>query len=97
MAKKRGPKGPKTLEEKMKDLDEFFVDEIRSTTAEGVKDKLIKLDRYEGELEDARKEDADLASKKEAAKVAGETYSIPLKAIKLKRAFALKVLTEKGQ
>ena len=90
-------KGPKTLEEKLYSLDKEFIDELRAGTGQQAKDRLIKLDRYETELLDARDEDSDLASKREALKVANQTYTEPLKAIKLKRAFTLKVLTEKGE
>lgn len=97
MARQKRRSGPKTLEEKLCDIDKAFVDELRLGSAQQAKDKILKLDRYETELEEARKNDQDLASKKEALKVANQTYSEPLKAIKLKRAFALKVLTEKGE
>lgn len=95
MSKKRG-RTAKTLEGKLMDLDEVFVSEIRLSTKDGVKDRLIKLDKYETELESAKKDDLDLASKREALAVANQTYSEPLKAIKLKRSFALQVLSEKG-
>lgn len=94
---KRGRKGPKTLEDKVRDLDQEFVNEVRAGTTDAIKDRLIKMDKYEVELQEAKKEDMDLASKREALKVANQTYSEPLNAIKLKRAFALKVLAEKGQ
>lgn len=97
MSKKKKPKGPKTLEEKVKEVDEYFVEEIRLSTPEAIKEKLIKLDRYEDELISIREEDEDLRAKRDAARIAGETYSVPLKAIKLKRAFSLKILSEKGQ
>ncbi len=97
MAKRgRKAKGPKTLEEKVRDVDAVFVDEIRVLTPDAVKDRLVKLDRYETELLETRKEDMELASLKEKTKTANETYSEPLKAIKLKRQFMLVVLKEKG-
>jgi hypothetical protein len=89
-------KGPKSLEEKLRDMDDSFADEVRLSTTQQIKDRLLKLDKYECELEDARSDDEDLKSKREQLKVANETYSVPLKAIKLKRAFSMKVLTEKS-
>ena len=97
MTKGKRRSGPKTLEEKVFNLDQAFAEEVRSGTAQQAKDRILKLDKYETELEEAKKEDQDLASKKDALRVANQTYSEPLKAIKLKRAFALKVLTEKGE
>lgn len=96
MAGKRGRKA-RSLEEKLIEIDVQFVDDIRSSTADSIKDKVVKLDRYESEIEEARKEDSSLASLKEELKTANETYSEPLKTIKLKRKYALKVLSEKGQ
>ena len=97
MAKRgRKAKGPKTLEEKVRDTDSAFPDEIRVLTPEAVKDRLVKLDRYETEVLSAKKDDLELQSLREKTKTANETYSIPLKAIKLKREFMLVVLTEKG-
>lgn len=95
MARKFKRSGPKTLEEKLYEIDKRFIDELRCSTVDQVKEKMISLDRNETELIDAKKDDSDLASKREALKVANQTYSEPLKAIKLKRAFALKVLSEK--
>ena len=89
-------KGPKTLEEKLKDMDGSFVDETRMSTPQQIKDRLLRLDKYEVELIDARSDDEDLKSKREQLKVINDTYSEPLKAIKLKRAFSLKVLSEKA-
>jgi len=93
--KKKKRKGPKTLEEKVKDIDRSFADEVRVSTVEQIKERLVKLDKYETDLIDAKKEDEDLASKREALKIANQTYSEPMKAIKLKRAFIFKVLDEK--
>lgn len=90
-------KGPKTLEEKVNDVDEYFAEEIRSATPEFIKEKLFKMDEYEVQLSKAKEEDEDLKMKRDALKVANQTYSVPLKAIKLKREFALQVLKEKGK
>lgn len=97
MAKRgRKPSGPKTLEDKINAIDAAFVDEVRLQPVDAIKERMIKLDRYEVKLLETRKEDMDLRSKKEDAKVAGEVYSEGLKAVKMKREFMLKVLSEKG-
>jgi len=93
MAKARAKK---SVEAKINDIDEAFCGSIRSSSSDEIKEKLIKLDRYENELHGAREDDMDLASKKEALKVANQTYTEPLNAIKLKRSFALKILDEQG-
>jgi len=97
MARKGPRKGKKTLEEKVSDFDPYFVEEIRSSTGELIKEKLINLDKHESEINEAKENDEDLKTKREALKFANQTYSEPLSAIKLKRAFALQVLKEKGQ
>jgi len=93
MARGRSKKG---LEEKVKELDPAYYEEIANGETDFIKEKLFKMTRYENDLLEAKKDDMDLASKKEAAKVANETYSVPLNAIKVKRAFALKILASKG-
>jgi len=96
MKKQRIQKGPKTLEEKLKAIDPSFADEVRLSTPDQIKDRLIRLDRYEDELIAVREEDQELRSKRDVARAAGQGYSEPIKAIKLKRAFSLKILSEKG-
>lgn len=86
----------KSLEEKINDLDENYAGDVRSTDPEAIKSRLLKLDIYEQELQDAKSEDMDLAQKAEAHSEAKKTYSEPLGAIKLKRSFCLQVLSEKG-
>ena len=96
MAKRgRKAKGPKSLEEKVRDADPAFPDEVRVATPDQIKDRLVKLDRYETELLDAKKNDLELQSLREKTKTANETYSEPLKALKLKREFVLSILAEK--
>lgn len=97
MAKRgRKPSGPKTLEQKVKDQDSTFVDEVRNLTPDQIKERMVKLTQYEVDLVEARKEDMDLKSAKEKLALCSSTYSEPLKANKLKREFLLQVLREKG-
>lgn len=97
MAKRgRKPSGQKTLEQKVKDQDSSFVDEVRLLTPDQLKERMVKLTQYEVDLVQARRDDVELLSLKEKTAEASATYSEPLKANKLKREFLLQVLREKG-
>jgi hypothetical protein len=88
--------GKKSLEEKINDVDQFFLESVQGSDAEELKKKLIALDSYEGELSDTKEDDEDLKDKIEIAKEAGAVYRDGFKAIKLKRQFLLRVLKDKG-
>ena len=94
MTKKKS--GKKTLQDKVNDLDPYFVEEVYAGNPEQLRKRIIELDRYEQELAKAKEDDMDLLSKREALKVANQTYSVPLSGIKLKRAFLLEILDQKG-
>ena len=91
------PKNPKTVFDKVKDLDPDFAQEVNTMTDTDLKEKVIVLTKYSMEIEEARKEDQDLASLKEQLKTANQTYTEPLKANKLKRQLILDVLKNRGK
>jgi hypothetical protein len=95
MAKAR--KQPKTLFDKVNDLDPTFASEVYLLKEEQLNGKLAEMAKHQTEIEDAREADIDLASLKEQAKVANESYSEPLKAMRLKRKLITKVLQERGK
>ena len=93
----RQSKNPKTVFDKVKDLDPDFAQEVNTMTDTDLKEKVIVLTKYSMEIEEARKEDQDLASLKEQLKTANQTYTEPLKANKLKRQLILDVLKNRGK
>ena len=98
MARKfKAPRGPKTLFDKVKDIDPSFLEEVYVLSEEQLKAKLVGILSEQTRLEKAKEDDKDLQQKQEQARVAGETYSIPFKAIKLKRQMIFKVLEERGK
>lgn len=102
MAKPRkANSAPKTPFEKMvaklKEVDPYFVESVYSAKDEDLYSKFGTLAKNMTEIENARDNDEDLKVKKEELKVLNETYTEPLKAIKLKRKFIYKVLEERGK
>lgn len=95
MAKKA--KGPKTLFDKVNDVDPTFASEVHLLKDSELNDKLATMAKHQTEIEDAREKDVDLASLREQVKVANETYSEPLKAMRLKRKLIYQILQERGK
>lgn len=93
----RPSKNPKTVFDKVKDLDPDFAQEVNTMTDTDLKERVIVLTKYSMEIEEAKKEDQDLASLKEQLKTANQTYTEPLKANKLKRQLILDVLKNRGK
>lgn len=94
---RKAPRGPKTLFDKVKDIDPYFAEESYSATDERLHEKLANGAKEATTLENAMSKDVDLKSLREQAKTAAETYTVPLKAIKLKRQFIYKILEERGK
>lgn len=93
----RQNKNPKTVYDKVKDLDPSFAEEVSTMTDSDLKEKVVVLTKYSMEIEEAKKDDQDLASLKEQLKTANQTYTEPLKANKLKRQLILDVLKSRGK
>jgi hypothetical protein len=97
MAKKKTPKGPKTLYDKVKEIDPVFIEEVYKATDLNLNERLSvvakEMTRWENELS----EDMDIKSLQEQLKTARETYTKPLNALKLKRKLVYKILGERGK
>lgn len=90
-------KGPKTLFDKVKELDPYFAEEIYSATDEKLNEKLAQMAKDLTTNEIAMAKDMDLKALREQAKTAAETYTVPMRALKLKRQFVYKILEERGK
>lgn len=90
-------KGPKTLFDKVKEIDPYFIEEVYKDTDNKLNDRLSTIAKEMTTQEDARDADPDLKSLREQLKTAGETYSKPLNALKLKRKLIYKILVERGK
>lgn len=97
MGRKKGKKGPPSLWDKVNALDPAFASEVYSLSDEALKDKLVQMASHQADIEEARSKDSDLERIKEELKTANQTYSEPLKAIKLKRSLSVQVLKERGK
>ena len=94
---KKAKKGPKSLFDKVKDLDPNFIDEVYTQSPDQLKDRVLQLSKDEEEIELARSNDSEIPVLKEQLKTAGETYGLPLKAIKMKRKLIIEILGERGK
>lgn len=95
MAGKRGrPK--KSLRDKLKDIDPYFLDEVDGMPKDQVEAKVVSLTKYREEVETAQKADEDLKSARAKVKTINETYTVPLRANKMKLQYLLQRLAEQG-
>ncbi len=97
MGRGKSKKGPATLWDKVNAMDAIFAGEVYSLSDDSLKDKLVQMASHQADIEEAKENDTDLESKREALKTANQTYSEPLKAIRLKRALSVQVLKERGK
>ena len=93
---KKSKKGPKSIFDKVNEIDPAFAEEVYALREDQLKDKLVTMAKHDTEIEEARKNDTDLLSLREQVKVANQTYSEPLKANKLKRKLIFDVLSTRG-
>lgn len=82
---------------KLKNIDPNFLDEVASMTTDDLKSRVVLIAKHAEEIKEAREKDDDLKRLKEQVKVAGETYSEPLKAAALKTKYIIELLVSKGQ
>lgn len=94
---RRFPKGPKSLRDKVRDIDTSFADGVYSMTDDDLKNRLAHYSKEQATIEDAKKEDVDLKRLRGETKTASESYTVPLKAIKLKTRLVLEVLKDRGK
>ena len=86
----------KSTEQKLRELDPNFLDELQNLDTEGLTKKLVTLVKYQEEINLAKKDDIDLQRILEQKRVAEEVYRTNLGALKLKVSFVIKRLKEKG-
>ena len=97
MKKVRVPKGPKTLFDKVKDKDATFASQVYSMTDEALKAKIISCEEQVETVEEAKENDADMKETKEKLNTMNESYSEPLKTLKLKKRLIMQILKERGK
>lgn len=98
MAKRGRPAGqPKTLWDKVKDIDEDFAVGINGMSDDQLREKLVNFANESMMYEDKKAADKDLKRLTTEKKTASDTYDEPMKAIKLKRRLAIQTLRERGK
>jgi len=88
-------KGPKTLYDKVKEIDPYFVQEVYVDTDEKLNQKLLAIAQDQDTNENARDNDVDIARLRAQLKTANETYTKPLNACKLKRKLIVQIQKER--
>jgi hypothetical protein len=86
-----------STEGKLKNIDPNFLDEVMGMSSDELKSRIVLIAKHVEEIKTAKEQDDDLKRMKEQVKVAGETYSEPLKAASLKTKFIIELLLAKGQ
>lgn len=94
---KRKFKGPETTYDKVKKIDPTFAGEVFAMRDDQLNAKLMEMAKYEVELDEAKKKDEDLKQKRSALTIASQTYTVPLRANKLKRQLIVETLKERGK
>lgn len=97
MGKKRAPKGPETLYDKVKAFDEDLATRVYAMTDDDLKNKLVGLSNDDEQIEDAKSKDSDLVSLQNELTTAKQTYSVPLKQNRMRRKLVLQTLKERGK
>ena len=87
----------KSLEDKIKEIDEHFLDEVISMEPDQLKTKLAKMVGHEEEILEAKKNDESLKELEDQVKTAKATYAEPLSAIKLKKTLVVRMLRDQGK
>jgi len=82
----------KNMYEALDDLDPHFIKEVADLSVKDLDAKLVTLAKQDEEIATAMEEDEDLAQKQAISKVAKQSYTIPLKANKLKRRVVVDIL-----
>ncbi len=93
----KAPRKAKTTYDKVNELDPNFTSEVYSLRDDQLNEKLASMAKHRAEIEEAKSEDVELKSLRESLKVAGETYSEPLKGIKLKTKLIVEILKDRGK
>jgi hypothetical protein len=95
--KPKKQKKAKTLQDKVREIDPNFVDEVLVATDDELKSKITTLTTHKIEVEEAQKNDLDIADAKEKLKQLNSTYTEPLKAYKFKIKFLIQLLKDRGK
>ncbi len=94
---RRARRGPKSLFDKIKEIDAEFPEGLISATDEVLNSKLAGLAKEQTAIEEERSADTDLKSLQEQAKHAASGYNERTTAVKLKRRYVYSILKERGK
>jgi hypothetical protein len=83
--------------DKFAELDEEFKNSVSSMSPDAINLKIAEVAKNENENQRLKKEDEDLEAQKVLYKEAGQSYKDATKANKLRIAFMIRVLGDKGK
>ena len=86
-----------TVYDQLKEKDPSFVEEVYTLSTDALKEKVVSLNKYSFELQEAKKADTDLQHKESEAREARKSYTEPLALNRLKRKLLVQILGERGQ
>lgn len=94
---RRARRGPKSLFDKIKEIDAEWPEGLVSATDETLNAKLSELAKSQTQIEEERAADTDLKALQEQAKHAASGYNERTTACKLKRRYIYGLLKERGK
>jgi hypothetical protein len=93
---KRKAKGPKTLWDKVHDVDPSFATSVNTMTEKELREAVVEIDSQDERILKAKEDDFDLKRVREELSEANKSYSEPLKRNALKRKLAITTLQDRG-
>jgi len=86
----------KDKKDRFEDLDDGFKSEVQSMKVPEINNKIAEWAKLVEATTSTMKADEDLAGKRESAKLAAEPYRQDIKMAKLRIAYAMQVLGDRG-
>lgn len=94
---KKARKGPKSLWDKVNDVDHDFAVAANTMTEEQLKNAIVEMTNEDERSAKAKEEDDDLKHAREELGECNKTYSIPAKKNRLKKQLAIETLQGRGK
>ena len=86
----------KEKKDKFQDLDDGFKSEVQSMKVQEINNRIAEWAKLVEATGETMKRDEDLAQRREAAKLAAEPYRQDIKMAKLRIAYGMQVLQDRG-
>lgn len=94
---KKAKKGPKSLWDKVSEVDHDFAVSANTMTEEQLRASIVDITNEDERLQKAKKDDLDLLRAREELGECNKTYSVPLSRNRLKKQLAIEILQGRGK